>query len=391
MTSPTLIGYADCFSGISGDMFLGAVLHCGMPEELLRDELAKLKIDGYQLSISSRRINGIGSTKVDVLCEKNQEFRHLSKILDLLHNSNLDDRIISYAEKVFIILAQAEAKVHDIELEKVHFHEVGALDTIIDIVGSIAGLTHLGIEKLYSSPLPSPHGFVHCSHGMLPLPAPAVCEILEGVPCYGVNIEHELVTPTGAALIKGLASGFGHMVPMTIKKTGYGAGSTIREKGLPNLFRLITGEAVSVNEKQEVEVIETNLDDWSPEGYPHLCDKLFDAGALDVNLTPIHMKKGRPGFKLQVISSAAHSAAIKNTLFRETTSIGLRFRKEHRVTLEREHIEVTTPWGRIQAKKVTRPDGDIIYPEYEECRKLALQHGIALGRVYDAVKKAGLT
>lgn len=385
MVSSHLIGYADCFSGISGDMFLGALLHCGYSKKLLQKDLAKLGLGDLNFEVTSKKVNGIGSIKVDVDDTPQHHFRHLSSILTILEDSRLPPPVVSKSKKVFIELARAEAKIHDIDIERVHFHEVGAVDTIIDIVGTVAGLFHLGVEKLTVSPIPAPRGFVKCDHGILPLPAPAVCEILSDVPCYGIDIDKELVTPTGAALIKVLADGFGSMPPMTIKTTGYGAGSTTLPNDHPNLFRLILGQSLDIVEHQQVELIETHLDDCNPEGFPHLYDLLFAQGALDVSLIPIQMKKGRPGFKLQIICSPAHSMTLKKTLFRETSAIGLRFHRVERQTLPREMVVIDSPWGKIPAKKVTTPDGDKIYPEYEECRRVALQHDIALEKVYSTV------
>jgi len=381
------IAYADCFSGVSGDMFLGALLHCGLPLETLKEELAKLHLAGFDLTVSTPTICGIGSCRVEVNGDPQKHNRHLSSIRCILEKSDLDERTISTSLDVFTLLAKAEAKVHNIEVEKVHFHEVGALDTIVDIVGTVVGLHHLGITRLHTSSLPMPRGFVKCAHGKLPLPAPAVSEILQGVPCYGVAVDHELITPTGAALLKVLTAEFGVMPPMIITSTGYGAGSTILPDAQPNLFRLFVGQPQEVTEYQQVEVIETNLDDWVPEGYPHLCEVLFDQGALDVNLTPTQVKKGRPGFQLQVICPQHLAYEIKTTLFTETTSIGLRFRRENRYTLPRETVQVNTAWGKLAAKKVVSPSGIQIYPEYEECRKIAKEYKIPLQKVYDAVRE----
>ncbi len=387
MTPAQSIAYADCFSGVSGDMFLGALLHCGLPQEVLEKELTKLKISGYKLTVSTPSICGIGSCKIEVKCAPQHELRHLSSIRQILEESDLDEAIISTSLKVFTELAEAEAKVHNTTIENVHFHEVGAVDTIIDIVGTVAGLSYLGVKQLYCSPLPMPRGFVQCAHGKLPLPAPAVCEILKNIPCYGVDLDKELVTPTGAALLKSLASGFGIMPPMLIATTGYGAGNNILPSEQPNLLRLFIGHKVEVAEHQEIEVIETNLDDWSPEGFPHLVNLLFSKGALDVNVTPIHMKKGRPGFQLQVISPPHLSVEMKNVLFTETTTIGVRFRKEYRQTLPRKMVTVDTPWGELTAKEVSTPTGVHIYPEYEECLKITQKHDVPLIMVYDAVRQ----
>ncbi len=380
-----LTAYADCFAGISGDMFLGALIHNGLAEAVLQEELGKLNISGYEIDISTKQSCGISATQVTVHGKPQQHYRHLATIIALLENSHLNDRVILQSIEVFQEIARAEAKVHGIPVETVHFHEVGAVDTIVDVVGTIAGLLHLGIGRLYSSPLPAPRGFVKCAHGRLPLPAPAVCEILKGVPCYGVDQSCELVTPTGAALLKVLSRGFGPMPPMRITSTGYGAGSHELADNTPNLFRLIIGNQVEAAEHQEVEVMETHLDDWSPEGFPYLCELLFNSGALDVSLTPIHMKKGRPGFAIQIISPLHLAGSLRRILLTETTSIGLRYRREYRQTLPRQAVSVSTPWGSLTAKEVETPGGSRTYPEYEECRKIAAQHAVPLHLVYAAV------
>lgn len=383
----TALAYADCFSGISGDMFLGALLHAGLEEALLRAELAKLQLDPYTLEIEPRSVDSIAGIKVHIKSTSQQQFRNLPAIHQLLDNSGLAPEIIRTIRQVFAEIGQAEATVHNIPVEEVHFHEVGALDTIIDVAGVVIGLHHLGIQKLVSSPIPLGHGFVHCRHGTMPLPAPAVCHILKDVPVYGVNIDKELVTPTGAALIKVLANDFCPLPPMTIRTTGYGLGSHTHMGTSPNLFRLITGYATTVQESQEVEIIETNLDDWSPEGFPYLSEQLFTSGALDVSIAPIQMKKGRPGYRLQVICTPAHSLPLKELILSETTAIGIRHRREHRYTLPREAVTVTTRWGRMLAKKVLTPAGTVIYPEYEECRVIAQQHNVPLREVYQEISR----
>lgn len=385
-SSTTKIAYADCFSGISGDMLLGALLHSGIDENVLRGELDKLALGEFDFLVEEKNTQSISGCKVTICSKRRQELRTLPALMKILDQSGLDDRITSRSAAVFKTLAEAEAKVHGIPVDKVHFHEVGALDTIIDIVGTIIALHQIGVERLISSPLPLGRGFVKCAHGTLPLPAPAVCELLQGIPVYGVEIEKELVTPTGAALIRTLADEFGPMVPMTISTIGYGAGIHILPNHQPNLLRLITGYAHQVDESQIIEVIETNLDDWSPETFPFLCERLFTQGALDVSLTSILMKKGRPGFTLQVICAPDKSFDIKNIILTETTAIGLRFRKEARQTLPRETVNLTTPWGEIKAKKVQTPSGTIIYPEYEECKKIADRHHIPLQDVYNEIR-----
>lgn len=380
------IAYTDCFSGISGDMFLSALLDAGLDENLLRRELQKLALGPFDLAISTTRSSGIKATKVEIHADANQQFRNLAAILDILHASTLAPLIIDRAEAVFRNLAEAEAKVHGLPVDAIHFHEIGAIDTIIDIVGVVVGLHHLEINQLISSPLPWNHGFIDCAHGRMPLPAPAVCELLTNVPVYASALTQELVTPTGAALLTSLCHDFGPLPAMTINNIGHGAGSQELANHQPNLLRLIIGQETAANkEAQSVEIIETHLDDWNSEGFPYLCDLLLAQGALDVSLTPMLMKKGRPGQQLRVICHPAHGLRLKQTILSETTAIGLRFRTEARLTLKREQVIVKTPWGEVMAKKVETPSGPRIYPEYEACRKLAESARIPLPQIYNAV------
>lgn len=371
-------------------MLLGALIHAGLDRRHLAEELGKLRLPGLDMQIIDKTVQSIGCVQVKVSSKRLQELRTLPAILALLQGSDLDATVIDRASEVFRALAKAEAKVHNIAVDKVHFHEVGALDTLVDVVGVVFGLQQLGIHRLVASPLPTGHGFIECAHGLLPLPAPAVCELLQGIPTYGVDLRQELITPTGAALIATLAESFGPMPPLTITSTGYGSGSRVLTNGQPNLLRLIIGDAVDVMESQVVEVIETNLDDWSPEGFPYLTELLFARGAVDVTLIPVHMKKGRPGFTLQVISPLDKAHPLKETILTHATAIGLRFRREARQTLPRRIVTVTTRWGEIKAKKVLTPAGWVVHPEYEECRKVALSHGLPLSEVYNEVRCAGI-
>jgi pyridinium-3,5-bisthiocarboxylic acid mononucleotide nickel chelatase len=257
--------------------------------------------------------------------------------------------------------------VHGTTVDQIHFHEVGAVDAMVDIVGTVAGFAYLHIDRLICSPLPMPRGWVSCAHGEIPLPGPAVCRLLEGVPVYGEDLDQELVTPTGAALVRELAAGFGPMPPMRLARTGYGTGSMERRDGRPNLLRLLLGRSIEVQEAQQVEVIETHLDDCNPELWPYVSEQLLAAGALDVGLIPMQMKKGRPGLLVRVIVEPG-TGGITMVLFSETSTIGLRIRREERMTLPREIITVTTPWGDLPAKKITTPAGTVITPEYEVCR-----------------------
>ena len=380
-----LIAYADCFSGVSGDMFLAALIDAGLPLEELQAELAKLDLEKFTLHCCKQQDQAIGATRLQIEASSPDRARSWKDIRSLLAGSGLHDTVKEKSLQVFTCLAEAEARIHVCPPDAVHFHEIGGLDSIIDIVGSVIGLSLLGIEHLVTSPLPMPRGWVQCGHGLLPLPAPAVCEILRGVPVYGVDIDQELVTPTGAALVKSLSRDFGDFPVMMIRQTGYGAGSRKLPGNIPNFLRLVIGYERQAGESQEVEIIETNLDDWSPEGYPHLCAQLFSLGALDVILTPVHMKKGRPGFLLQVITDVARSFNIKNCIFTETTSIGLRFRREKRITLPRQTGTVHTSWGPVAVKRVETPAGHVLYPEYEDCRRVALANKVSLQDVYAAV------
>lgn len=385
----TRTGYLDCFSGVSGDMLLGALLHCGLDQDSLKNELAKLHLEGLEFQVEKKSDNAISGIKVHISSQRRQELRTLPAIEGLLEDSGLKPHIVSRSKEVFFALASAEAKIHDMPVDRIHFHEVGALDTIVDVVGTVIGLDQLGISRLHCSFLPTGNGFVNCSHGLLPLPAPAVCELLQNVPTYGIDLQQEIITPTGAALVATLVDEFGPLPPMTIETTGYGAGSRTLTNGQPNLLRLIIGKATSVSEDQRVEIIETNLDDWSPETFPHLSERLLKEGALDVTLTSVFMKKGRPGFCLQVISSPPLAHLLKDIVLSETTAIGLRFRTEMRRTLAREKVTVETRWGAVAAKQVHTPERVVIYPEYEECRRLANLHQVTLLQVYEEVKSKG--
>ena len=388
MTNPHTLAYIDCFSGISGDMFLGALLDAGLPEMELRGQLSLLGLDGYTLTVGKKNRGAIAATTLSVESNESHPHRTLGDIRQLITASRLAEPVKKTALAIFSLLAEAEAKVHGKPVDTVHFHEVGGIDAIVDIVGAAIGLATLKITRLHCAPLPMPSGWVQCAHGLLPLPAPAVCELLQGVPAYGVELSQELVTPTGAAIVKALATEYGPMPPMTITGVGYGAGSQELSNGQPNLLRLVIGTARTVVEAQEVEVIETHLDDWSPETFPYLSDRLFALDALDVALVPIQMKKGRPGFLLRVICDRAAALAIKECIFSETTAIGLRFRTEQRWTLPRETGTVPTRWGKVKVKKVTTPTGETLTPEYEDCKRVAIAHHIPIKEVYAAVGRA---
>ena len=385
MTNHQAVAYIDCFSGISGDMFLGALLDAGLPEAELRSQLALLDLDGYTLTVGKKNCGAIAATTLSVQSGEHHPHRTLGDIRQLITTSHLAEPVKETALSIFSLLAEAEAKVHGKPVETVHFHEVGGIDSIIDIVGAAIGLEALNITHLHCAPLPMPSGWIQCAHGLLPLPAPAVCELLQGTPTYGVELSQELVTPTGAAIVKALATSYGPMPAMTMTGVGYGAGSQVLTNGQPNLLRLIIGTARTVVEAQEVEVIETHLDDWSPETFPYLSEQLFSLNALDVALIPIQMKKGRPGFLLRVICDRAASLAIKECILSETTAIGLRFRTEQRWTLPLEGGTIPTRWGEVRVKKVTTPAGKVLTPEYEDCKRVATEHNVPIKEVYGEV------
>lgn len=366
-------------------MLLGALIHAGVDHNELKEQLNKLGLGEFDFIHKTVSDNGITAIKVDIDSTRRQDLRTLPHLLTILENSSLPDTVCQKAEAVFRTIAKAEAKVHGTDIDKIHFHEIGALDTIVDVIGAILSFEMLGIKKIICSPLPQPRGFINCAHGRIPLPAPATCEILQNTPGYGVDLEQELVTPTGAALVKTLVNDFGALPAILQQQVGYGAGTQKLTNGQPNLLRIIIGIEENVDEKQQIEVIETNLDDWSPETFPYLCEKLFEQGALDVNLTSIMMKKGRPGFCLQVIANPHNSQPLKEAILTETTAIGIRFRREDRQTLPRKAITVNTKWGEIIAKQVTTPSGTTIYPEYEECKKIAIRENISIQQVYQAI------
>jgi len=377
------IAYLDCFSGISGDMFLGALLHAGVPEAFFPKLIEKLHL--HDTTIVSRGIRNTGIAATGVCIESaSQPLRTLGDIQKVIRQSTLSEAVKKKSLEVFLVLAEAESKVHDCDIAAVHFHEVGAVDTLVDIVGVVSGLDYLNIAELVCSPLPLGRGWVKCAHGSIPLPAPAVTEILKDVPVSPSDISMELVTPTGAALVKVLASSYGQIPKMHIEQVGYGAGSGLREDNKPNLLRLMIGKKVTLAEQQRVEVIETNIDDMSPERCSHVAEMLLQQGALDVFWQPCYMKKGRLGMVLQVIVDPVFSLQVKETVLSETTAIGLRYRQEARMTLARQLINIATPWGKVRVKKITRPDGDEFHPEYEDCHRLAMAEKISWRKIYGA-------
>ncbi len=372
------IAYFDCFSGISGDMTLGAIVANGLPIETLSAEIAKLGLSGYELKAMPVVKKGISATKVDVIIHEKQVFRHLAKIIEIIENSILNEIVKKNSISVFQRLGEAEAKVHGIPIEKVHFHEVGALDAIIDIVGSCVGLHLLGIEKIYASRLNVGTGFVKSEHGVIPVPAPATVELCKGIPTYSTEIQKELVTPTGAALITTLATHFGTMPTLRLTSAGYGAGNADLD-GQANVLRILIGESVETQETDTVTVIETNIDDLNPQVYDYLMERLLASGALDVYHTPIQMKKNRPAVVLTVLAKPSDLDKLTEIIFSETSTFGIRNYQTQRQILKRELIPVKTQYGEIRIKTGSL-NGKILSatPEYEDCKKLATQHNVPL-------------
>ncbi|MDP8925214.1 MAG: nickel pincer cofactor biosynthesis protein LarC [Chloroflexota bacterium] len=465
----TRILYVDCFSGVSGDMLLGALLDAGLPFDELRAELGKLPLAGYRLEVRPKQSHGIGGTKLDVLVDEAvQPERHLADILALLDASQLDAKVRATAAGVFRRLAVAEAKIHATSVDEVHFHEVGGVDSIVDIVGAAMGLRALGVEQVYASSLPLPGGTIRSRHGLLPAPAPATLEILAGVgaPTRPAPVEGELVTPTGAAILAEVARF--EQPRMRVRRVGYGYGT--KELPWPNAVRVWLGEAYTpavppprldsapgtdthgdhshphehlhrqghVDSpssqpasspgddagappafpptrsgtrgapsaegnvlaglepgaappgllRDEVVVLETNLDDASPELLGYTLERLFEAGALDVYFTPIQMKKNRPGTLLGVIAPPARAGELAGLVLAETTTLGVRMHRASRLIAERRRVTVETPFGPVRVKQKLLDGRTIGAPEYEDCARLARQRGVPLAEVYRAATVA---
>lgn len=378
--------YFDCFSGICGDMILGALIDLGLDISYLKKELEKLNISGYEIQVKKVKKNHIVCTDVDIIIKDRQSHRSLKDIYDIIDNSQLDKEIKQRSKEIFQKLAQAESKVHNIEINKVHFHEVGAIDSIIDVVGAVIGIKKLQINNVYSSHLPLGKGFIKCSHGTLPVPVPATVEILKDIPVYSTNIRHEMVTPTGAAIITTLTKHFGDMPLMKINHIGYGAGKTKTEH--PNLLRVFLGDLQQGFNVEVTTMIETNIDDMNPEIYGYLVQKLFDNGALDVFFTHIQMKKNRPGVKLSVISSIENVDKLVDIIFTETSTFGVRFYETKRMKLTIEKRKVKTKHGEVTVKIGKRGNQIMtVSPEFEDCKKIADKKDIPLKEVYELAKR----
>ncbi|HEY6838400.1 MAG TPA: nickel pincer cofactor biosynthesis protein LarC [Geobacteraceae bacterium] len=383
------IVYFDCFAGIAGDMTVAAFLDLGVPLDFIRDELARLSLPTAEYRLAAERVmrRGVSAMHFDVHVEGHQPHRHYTDIAAMIEASSLAPTVKERAQRIFFRLAEAEAKVHGVAMDHVHFHEVGGVDSIVDIVATSLCLDYLGITQLYASPLPWGSGFVETAHGRLPVPAPATAELLRGMPVHGETGPGERVTPTGAAILAALASGFGPAPAMRV--TGIGCGAGTKDFGdMPNIVRLVMGEKSTPLGRDEVTVLETHIDDMNPEILGHLMERLLAAGALDVAFSPLQMKKNRPGTRLTVVAPPTRAEELAALVLTESTAIGVRSYQTARFVLDRRIEERDTSLGAVKVKVIGRA-GEIlrIVPEYEECRRLAEEKGLPLAEVYRRLER----
>ena len=406
-----IIAYFDCFSGISGDMVLGAMVDAGLDAELLRLEIDKLNLGDVRVHFSPTERHGIAATRAEVEVEggplaaadeqhqiaggtnaaagsvDHHVHRHVEEVLEVLRQSRLDEEVREKAIEIFRRLAAAEARVHGVATEEVHLHEVGTADALVDIVGAVVGLRLLGVEQVFSSPLRCGSGFVQCAHGRYPVPVPAVMELCSGVPLIQTDATSELITPTGAAIITGLATSFEPPPEFRLRSVGYGAG---RRPGreIPNLLRIRIGETEGILARDQAVLVEANIDDMNPEVYGYLFDRLLEGGAKDVYVTPVHMKKGRPGSLLSVLADAVQLDRVADIVLSETTTTGLRYHYVERRKLERSSVTVATAYGPVRVKTASFDGVARHAPEYDDCARLARLKTVPILTVYEAARNA---
>jgi uncharacterized protein (TIGR00299 family) protein len=384
--------YFDCFNGAAGDMILAAMIDAGLPADFLPALVEKLRLPGVEVAIRKVQRRGLAATHVDVQVAPSQKrgHRHLPQILRIIEAATLPERVARRATEAFMRLARAEAAIHGTSIEKVHFHEVGAADAIVDIVGACAGVERLGLQRITCSPVPVGSGTVTCEHGVLPVPAPATAELLRGVPLAASDEPGELITPTGAALLTTLAESFGPLPELRIGAIGYGAG-TREGHTRANVMRLILGDldAQDSPETDQVVQVETQVDDATGQALAFAAERLLEAGALDAYFVPILMKKGRPGHLLTVLARPADVDVIERVIFAETTTLGVRRHMVTRRKLPREHVVVTTPFGEVRVKVARHTEGQArAWPEYDDCAAAARSHGVPLADVQKAALQA---
>jgi len=390
--------YYDCFSGISGDMNLGAMVDLGVDKDYLINELSKLELTSeYEIKVKQDLKNGISGTKVDVILthekhhhdleDQHEHHRHLKDIKTIINDSSLNDRVKKLSLDMFMRIAQAEAKIHGQPIEEVHFHEVGAIDSIVDMIGAAIAFDYLKVDKIMASPVQVGGGFVKCAHGLIPVPAPATVEILKGIPMKFGIVPFETTTPTGAAILAANVGEFTDKMDFSVEKIGYGLGS--RDLEIPNVLRVYLGEVNSREETEEQYLLETNIDDMNPEFYSYIEEQLFNKGALDVFKTPIIMKKGRPAIKLSILVNTKCEKEVSNIIFKETTSIGIRKFIVEKIMLHREFLTLNTKFGSVTVKKSFYEGEPVKYKaEYEDCKRIAEENNIPIARVYKEVDRA---
>ena len=371
--------YFDCFSGVSGDMTLAALLDLGLPLEKLQEDLKKLGLKNYSLEVRPGSRSGIAALGLEVKVGPQEEHhRHFSDIREMIDRSSLSSGVKELSLAIFQRLAEAEGRVHKKKVEEVHFHEVGAVDSIVDIVGTAIGISFFQPDRIYTSELPMGWGFVNCQHGRLPLPAPATVEVLKGYPVKSVDVEGELVTPTGAAIVAVLSSKVSPFPAMRVERIGYGMGKK-EFPDRPNLLRLVMGETDEAYQADRAMVLEANIDDMNPEFYDYLMETLFQKGALDVSLSPLQMKKNRPGTLLRVIAEEKDADLLSELILQESTTLGVRSFSVNRKKLPREVREVETRYGKVRVKI----SGEVRFqPEYDDCRRIAREKAVPIQEVY---------
>jgi uncharacterized protein (TIGR00299 family) protein len=376
----------DCFSGISGDMNLGAMIDLGIEKSFLIKELNRLNLKGWKLAAEKDQRHGITGTKVTVIQSQHErKHKYLSDIELIINESSLDGKTKDLSKRIFRKLAEAEAAVHGTSPDKVHFHEVGAIDSIIDIVGAAICFRALKVDAVFVTTVELGSGFVNCEHGRLPVPAPATVEIMKGIPVRKGGVDFEATTPTGAAILASIGTNFGKLPAFRTEKTGYGIGQKDHTE-VPNLLRVFLGEAADEDTGHEALLLECNIDDMNPEFYEHISDKLFDAGASDVFISGISMKKGRPGSMLSILCEKGHEDVLRDIIFRESTTVGIRtftFRKD---TLVRKFEIFNTVYGNITVKRSFFRGKEVSYkPEFNECRKIAVEKNLPVKEIYNNI------
>ncbi len=379
------LAYFDCFSGASGDMILGALVDAGCNASAVEAGLRRLPIEGWRLGVAKVKKKGIAASKVSVESHEHHAHRSLGAILEIIARADLPTGVKERASAIFQRLGEAEARIHSVPVEQIHFHEVGAVDAIIDIVGACIGFELLGLERFACSPLNVGGGVVKAAHGVMPVPAPATADLLRNAPTYSSGIERELVTPTGAAILTTVCSEFGAQPRMRVSAIGYGAGTADLDEQA-NVLRLFVGESVGASETaawdEEIAVVEANLDDMNPQIYGYFQEKALAAGALDVYTVPVQMKKNRPGTLLTVLCRTSDVDAMMKLIFAETTTIGARAYTARRRTLARESVTVDTPLGAVRMK-LARANGRVLNaaPEFEDCQRIAAEKNVPLKQV----------